>query len=507
MQRTVAITGGSRGIGRALAEACLARGDRVVTCARAFPTPLAGAIEIAADLARGDDARRFIAEAWDRAGPIDVLVNSAALAGGELADVLAVNVAAAATCTRALLDRAPDARIVNVSSGVVLAPRAGAAAYIASKHALEGLTRALACDWPAATICAVRLGAVANIARDAVQPLLEAMTARHAHGRVFEERASTTSIATGDADLLAHPLGPSPAARAALARHAQHGALARYAPGEGRLADVIASQHGVARTSVTLGAGATDVIERALRAFAAGGGTLVANTPTWPLMPRLCRDHDVVVRAVPYRLHGGRVDHDLDALAAAIDRTVRMVYLVSPAYPMGCALDADAFARFLARTPDVPIVVDETYAEFVTRPDAARPIAMTSYDPRVLCVRSLSKFHGLAQLRVGYAVGAASERVGGPPLAISPLVQHAAIAALGDREHAARTLAVLARGRAAAPASALPSDAPFTLALAADVVRPALRERYYGGRYAMVPLWPTEGTATIEADETATETR
>src|SRR6185312_3798681 len=253
-------------------------------------------------------------------------------------------------------------------SGVVVVPRAGGAAYIASKHALEGLTRALACDFPDATITAIELGAhrtgmqpEGKPPEDAVPALIDMLTAPGMHGRIFHAWQRVRRADTRDADALANRLGPSPAARAALADYAQHGALERY-PALPPLAKLLAAEHGVGLDAIVLGAGASDVIDRVLGVLTRPGDRVVAHTPTWPLFPQVCAERMLDVITVPYRFEHQRVDHDLDAVLAAVDSSVRLVYLISPANPVGCALDAAPFGRFLAALPQhVMVVVDEAY--------------------------------------------------------------------------------------------------------------------------------------------------
>jgi NAD(P)-dependent dehydrogenase (short-subunit alcohol dehydrogenase family) len=143
MSRLVVVTGGTRGIGRAVAERFEAAGDRVLAVGRAE-----------CDVADEAAVNAFFAQAGD----VDVLVNnagvaaSAPLAKTSLADwerLLAVNATGAFLCTRAVLPRMAarnEGRIVTVAS---VAGRAGArytAAYTASKHAAVGLTRATAAE-------------------------------------------------------------------------------------------------------------------------------------------------------------------------------------------------------------------------------------------------------------------------------------------------------------------------------------------------------------------------
>jgi NAD(P)-dependent dehydrogenase (short-subunit alcohol dehydrogenase family) len=157
------ITGASTGLGRSLAEAVLAHGDRVVATARDVATldDLVGAapedvIRLPLDVTDPEQVRSCVAQALDRAGQIDVLVNNAGhgllgaleeLSEAQIHRVLGTNVFGVLAVTRAVLPHLRERRrghIVQMSSvgGVVANP--GHAAYATSKFALEGMSEALA---------------------------------------------------------------------------------------------------------------------------------------------------------------------------------------------------------------------------------------------------------------------------------------------------------------------------------------------------------------------------
>ena len=143
MSRVVVVTGGTRGIGRAVAERFSALGDRVIALGRA-------------DCDVTSEAS--VAECFERLGAVDVLVNNAGVSAS--ADVarttlddwrtqVDVNATGAFLCTRAVLAgmRERDAgRIVTVASTAGLAGAKYTAAYTASKHAAVGLMRAVAAE-------------------------------------------------------------------------------------------------------------------------------------------------------------------------------------------------------------------------------------------------------------------------------------------------------------------------------------------------------------------------
>ncbi|HWM75235.1 MAG TPA: 3-oxoacyl-ACP reductase FabG [Nocardioides sp.] len=163
--RVVVVTGGSRGLGAGIVRSYLASGDRVATCARsttpeveawaADPDTSDRFLFEPADLARPEDAKRFIDAVVERWAGIDVLVNNAGVArdgilglfsDDDLDAVVDLNLKGTLYVTR-LVSRRMLARrsgsIVNVSSIVGLSGYRGLAVYSATKAALDGLTRAL----------------------------------------------------------------------------------------------------------------------------------------------------------------------------------------------------------------------------------------------------------------------------------------------------------------------------------------------------------------------------
>jgi histidinol-phosphate aminotransferase len=127
--------------------------------------------------------------------------------------------------------------------------------------------------------------------------------------------------------------------------------------------------------------------------------------------------------------------HDLEAMAAALNERTKVVLLCTPNNPTGPALSTAQVEDFLAKVPqDVVVVIDEAYTEFVRDPEVVDGIKVYKKYPNVIVLRTFSKAHGLANLRVGYSVSnpelTQHLRVAATPFAVSSLAEDAAIASL-----------------------------------------------------------------------------
>jgi NAD(P)-dependent dehydrogenase (short-subunit alcohol dehydrogenase family) len=166
-ERSVIVTGGTRGIGRAIAEAFLRSGAGVVVAARAEPGPEGPpsvdgreAVFIEADVRKAEQAKQLVEEAVLRFGRLDVLVNNAggspAVAAAEasprfVTSVVELNLLAPFFCSQAanrvMQAQSDGGSIVNIGSVSGTRPSPGTAAYGAAKAGLANLTSTLAVEW------------------------------------------------------------------------------------------------------------------------------------------------------------------------------------------------------------------------------------------------------------------------------------------------------------------------------------------------------------------------
>jgi len=174
-ERSVLVTGGTRGIGRAIAARFAADGARVLVCGRSEPADLPDGVAFhAADVREPDQAEALVAAAIDRFGRLDVAVNNAggspsvpaATASPNLVtSVVRLNLLApffvAQAANAVMQHQDGGGHIINIGSVSAVRPAPGTAVYAAAKAGLATLTQALAVEWaPAVRVNCVTAGVV-----------------------------------------------------------------------------------------------------------------------------------------------------------------------------------------------------------------------------------------------------------------------------------------------------------------------------------------------------------
>ncbi|HWI12750.1 MAG TPA: aminotransferase class I/II-fold pyridoxal phosphate-dependent enzyme, partial [Burkholderiales bacterium] len=386
-------------------------------------------------------------------------------------------------------------RIINVSSGVTQAAVRGVSPYATSKIALEGLTRNLACDADGTGIMVtcIQVGSTRTpMAKrffkweeyellpppECLAPVFwYAATADPSllHGRII---ASWRFNLVGEAEpRLAMPIagverftfGEKPAERYGRAEpivlnraENQLGAppAVRELLGTASASEVwrypdmdytvlrcmLAEKLQLGRDCLTFGNGSAELVERILRVLVKPGEAVLSNDPSWFMFDRFAHMFGIVNEKVPFVPHASDgYSHNLDGILAAIRGDTRLIYLIHPSNPVGVPLLHDEFAAFLARVPaHIPVVVDEAYIEFANHPRALDTPRLLRETGRMLIgLRTFSKFYGLAGMRVGYGYASPDViRLLGRlelPFNVSSVSAAAAVAALKDEAHAART--------------------------------------------------------------------
>jgi histidinol-phosphate aminotransferase len=267
-------------------------------------------------------------------------------------------------------------------------------------------------------------------------------------GKPIEETARELGIDPSQIIKLAsneNALGPSP--KATLAMRSAVGSGQLYPDGGGvYLRDALAIRLGLKRENVILGNGSNEIIEFVAHAFLDRGDEMI--TPQYSFIAYKLVGQLFDARTVEPATTNFRPN--LEALLSAITAKTRVIFIANPNNPTGSLIDQTDLDRFIERVPDrIITVLDEAYFEFLdTPPDSLRYIR----DGRnVVILRTFSKIHGLANLRVGYGLARSAliEVLQKPrqPFNVNGIGQVAALAALDDTQHLKQSKHVVDVGR------------------------------------------------------------
>ena len=231
------------------------------------------------------------------------------------------------------------------------------------------------------------------------------------------------------------PLGPSPKAVAA----AKAVDLEFYPDGAAtKLREAIAAKYGLDPARIVCGAGSDELLNLLTHAYVGPGDEGVFT------------EHGFLVYRIAILAAGGKpvvvpetnYTADVDAILAAVTPRTKVVFLANPNNPTGTYLPFDEVKRLHAGLPpQVLLVLDAAYAEYVRRNDYASGLELVATAENVVMTRTFSKIYGLAALRLGWMVGPAHivdavNRIRGPFNVNAPAIE-AGVAAIADDAHVA----------------------------------------------------------------------
>jgi threonine-phosphate decarboxylase len=262
------------------------------------------------------------------------------------------------------------------------------------------------------------------------------------------------------------PLGAAPGVAAAVA-----GAVpdAYPDPRASTLAERIAERHGVTPHQVVPGNGSTELIRLVAQLALGPGDTALALAPVFGecLVATELAGARLAEARMVHAGHGAGFVCDEPALRAALaGLRPRLCWLCSPGNPTGAALPPALPAALAAEHPGTLFVLDEAYCDLLPEPqwtpdllagDAGGPApggradGEAAHGANLVVLRSMTKYWGLAGLRLGYAIAAPAQaaalRAAAPPWSVNACAQAAGVAALDDLEHHRRSIRLLTRER------------------------------------------------------------
>ncbi len=239
--------------------------------------------------------------------------------------------------------------------------------------------------------------------------------------------------------------GPSPKALQAI-REAASEAWMYGDPESVDLRGALAERLEITPEQVVMGEGIDGLLGYAVRLYAGPGDKVVTSDGAYPTFNYHVAGFGAELVKVPYRDDKENLDGLLEAARAS---GAKMIYLCNPDNPMGSWHAGRDIEAMIAALPEgCLLVLDEAYVEFAPM-DAVPTVA--SDDPRVIRMRTFSKAHGMAGMRVGYAYGAAEVIRGFEKIrnhfGMNRVSQAAALAALGDEAWLDKVVARVAEAR------------------------------------------------------------
>jgi histidinol-phosphate aminotransferase len=295
-------------------------------------------------------------------------------------------------------------------------------------------------------------------------------------GKPIEETARELGAPPDEIIKLAsneNPLGPSPKALAAMRAALESANL--YPDGGGYyLREALAKKLGLSRDHLILGSGSNEIIEFLGHAFLDRGDEVVTSEHAfivYKLVAAVFGARTIEVRSPDLR-------YDLDGIISAITPKARLIFIANPNNPTGTLASQEEIDRFLERVPpEIVVVFDEAYFEYLDNPPDTLRFVRTRRN--VVVLRTFSKIHGLANLRIGYGI-ARPELIEvlhktRQPFNVSGLAQAAALAGIDDQAHLRETKRITDEGRdylqkefAAMELQFVPSVANFVLVNVGD---------------------------------------
>lgn len=269
--------------------------------------------------------------------------------------------------------------------------------------------------------------------------------------------------------------GPSPAVEQTLQAAIQN--IHEYPDAAGSdLKQAISEFYQVPAEAVLLGAGLDEVIQMLSRAILKPGDEIVTSEQTFVQYSHHAVIEDCTIVTAP--LVDGKFD--LEALADKVNDNTALVWLCNPNNPTGHYFSEEELTLFPNKVGNIPVVLDEAYAEYVTAEDYPHSMKLREQFDNIIILRTFSKAYGLASLRIGYAISSDEwtdlwHRVK-LPFNVTTLSLKAAEAALADQAYLQRTVRQNAAERARYYASdfkhhLLPSETNFVFIQTDDVMR------------------------------------
>jgi histidinol-phosphate aminotransferase len=199
--------------------------------------------------------------------------------------------------------------------------------------------------------------------------------------------------------------------------------------------------------NIICGSGSVDLIEMLPRTFLNSDENVVTSEMTFQSYKIATYMVNTNFKTAPVKNFG----FDLDAILKLVDNKTKLVFIANPNNPTGTLIKRKEMDAFIQKLPPDPILVlDEAYFEFIEDPEYPNGLDYLKKRDRIFIMRTFSKIHGLAGLRVGYGIGSkdiidALNKIRSP-FNVNSIAQAAALAALDDGDFVSRSRKAINEG-------------------------------------------------------------
>jgi len=198
-----------------------------------------------------------------------------------------------------------------------------------------------------------------------------------------------------------NPYGYSERAKGAMVEAINHVNI--YPDGASvELTTAIAEKLSINNDQIIFGTGSSDIILMIARAFLAPGEETIMADETFSQYKHNAEVENARIIEVP--LKNGV--HDLPAMLAQVTDRTKVLWICNPNNPTGTIVPNEELVTFMDQVPKhVLVVLDEAYGEYVVDPHYSNGLKLLKKHSNLVLLRTFSKIHGLAALRIGYGIG------------------------------------------------------------------------------------------------------
>ena len=206
------------------------------------------------------------------------------------------------------------------------------------------------------------------------------------------------------------------------------------------LADEIAKKYNIDANKIVFGAGSDEIITLLVGSFAQKDDEIIYSKHGF-LMYRIAAQR---IGARPIAANEINLKTNIDAILKKINNKTKIIFIANPNNPTGSYVSREEIVRLMDNCPkDILVVLDMAYAEYVEESDYSNGIELVEKYPNLVMMRTFSKIHGLAALRLGWSyqsdyISDILNRYRGP-FNVSAPAQAAGIGAIGDDDFVAKS--------------------------------------------------------------------